>query len=73
MTDKRLKLRAASAAHKRFNRAFGTELSNLVDPLLGLDVTALDEAISTPEGESTAEWIEKHTDAETVTYVKSLI
>ena len=55
MTNKRLKLNVASPTHRRFEQAFGTDLADFVDPLFGLDVSALDKAVSTPEGESTAE------------------
>lgn len=73
MQNKRLKLKTSSAEHKQFNQVFNLELSSMVHPLFGLDVVTLDCAIQVPSGTSTAEWIEQHTDAETVAYVVSLI
>jgi len=65
---------SVKAHHVEFKRIFGTSLHQWVDPLFGFDVIAFDEKfIQPPDGESTAQTIERVYGIEARVLVETLI
>lgn len=65
--------RATPQQDREFRKYFGTGTHTYLNPFTGFDVIAFDEKLGTPDGVSTAEFIEQKHGAEAVALCLALI